>query len=105
MVHDPPFDLFCFLIGNTGDHNRSGSVKHVSAILCIRLLAGGIYVAFLNGSWDPEQRTGCHFRGAGSITYFTGAGSGCLQTRMRCLTVSTHCLHDADTVKRGLMFA
>ncbi|NPD69899.1 DoxX family protein [Lichenicola cladoniae] len=61
MHGDPIFDLFNFLIGNTGDYNRFGSSKYISVIFYLGLLAGGLYIAFLNWSRDPEQRTAYHF--------------------------------------------
>ena len=62
MSHDNPvIDLFNFLIGNTGDYNRFGYSKYISVVFYLCLLAGGLYVAFLNWSRDPEQRTGYHF--------------------------------------------
>lgn len=61
MTANPLVDLFNFLIGNTGDYNRFGAEKYVSVAFYLCLLLGGFYVAFLNWSRHPEQRTGYHF--------------------------------------------
>ena len=65
MTDNPLSDLFNFLIGNTGDYNRFGTTKYVSVVFYLCLLVGGVYIAFLNWSRDPEQRTGYHFWVAG----------------------------------------
>jgi uncharacterized membrane protein YphA (DoxX/SURF4 family) len=49
------------LIGNTGDYNRFGLSKYISVIFYFCLLAGGLCIAFINWSCDPEQRTAYHF--------------------------------------------
>ena len=57
MTANPITDLIHFLVGNTGDYNRFGSVKYVSVAFYLLLLAAGAYVAWLNWSRDPGQRT------------------------------------------------
>lgn len=61
MTSDPLTDLFHFLIGNTGDYNRFGAVKYISVVFYLCLVAAGLFVAFLNWSRYPGQRTSHHF--------------------------------------------
>ncbi len=61
MTDNPLHDMVKFLLGNTGDYNRFGYSKYISVTFYICLLLCGFYIAFLNWSRDPEQRTGYHF--------------------------------------------
>ena len=60
-IDNPAIDLFHFLVGDTGDYDRFGAAKYVSVVFYLCLVAGGLAVAAVNWSRDPNQRTGYHF--------------------------------------------
>ena len=55
---NPLSDTVLFLIGNTGDYDRFGTVKYISVAFYLLLLCAGIFVAWRNWTEDPSQRTG-----------------------------------------------
>jgi uncharacterized membrane protein YphA (DoxX/SURF4 family) len=60
MRANPFSDLVTFLIGNSGDQNALGPYKYLTVVFFGALIVGGLYVAWLNWSTDPRQRTAKH---------------------------------------------
>ena len=54
---NPLSDFWDFLIGNTEDHNKLGSLKYFLVALFLALLVASIVIAIKNWRDDPAQRT------------------------------------------------
>lgn len=57
MRTNPFYDSWLFLIGSTGDHDALGMAKFAFVGLFVVLLAASVWIAWINWTRDPAQRT------------------------------------------------
>ena len=72
MRTNPFYDAWLFLIGDTGDHQRSG-VPHLLVVIFLAALLASVLIAWRNWQRDPTQRTIGHL-----ATWFMRVRIGCM---------------------------
>ena len=76
MRTNPFYDAWLFLIGDTGDHQRSG-VPHLLVVIFLAALLASVLIAWRNWQRDPTQRTIGHL-----ATWFMRVMIGCMWPRL-----------------------
>ena len=72
MRTNPFYDAWLFLIGDTGDHQRSG-VPHLLVVIFLAALLASVLIAWRNWQRDPTPRTIGHL-----ATWFMRVMIGCM---------------------------